>query len=58
MKYGMLTQDPTVIWVNLVGSIIEGIYTGLFFLYTKNKVLIHSIGLSVNCFQLTVMLIK
>ena len=38
VKYGVLIEDNNVIFVNLLGSIIEGIYTGIFCLYAKEKV--------------------
>jgi len=38
LKYGMLSEDSTMIFVNLVGAIIEGIYVIIFYINTKQKV--------------------
>ncbi|XP_076821711.1 sugar transporter SWEET1-like [Clavelina lepadiformis] len=36
-KYGMLTDDNTMFYVNVIGSVFEGFYVALFYFYTKSK---------------------
>nr|CAB3266297.1 sugar transporter SWEET1-like [Phallusia mammillata] len=41
LRYGVISKDFTMIFVNLIGSIIEGIYVIIFYLYTKQKKSVH-----------------